>query len=379
MERKRAIADIGLVLTCLFLVVGMQISSVRYADRQCRSFLGVLSEEPSNSMTEQVGVWLSRTGSKADLEEKGSLVLQQAGYSFSFIRSVQRGMLRANAAFLSGTVLCLAFLIVFQVHEHRKAALRFRELSRKNLDLQREIASLKEEAVMINKRTVEYEENLYHQLKTPLTSLSLCTDVLIKETKDGKTSIHDAVDEVRLQIKKLSRLVTMFLRDSQLDDNRAKFMYELASLDLIIEEALDDLRAEIADKKIAIDWGHPSESIFLHCDQDWLLECMVTLLGNAVEAVSTGGRIVITLKRKGSQAECRILSEGVFLDRRIQTKMFERYYSTKSGHFGIGLHMAETIAQKHHGNISADNEEGKGATFTLILPLLNGTETYNII
>ncbi len=344
-------------------------------DTSTRMIIGALAGGAGGTKGEGLYAFLSGTADRANLIQRGNAVISEAGYAYSFSGYCLLDLMRQIAPALVIFLLLICLNGVLRRREEKDALEAYTTLSQKCRDQEKEIAALYDELRANINKTTEYEENLYHQLKTPLTSLGLCAEILAADAKIGAVYGQE-MRELSLQVRKLSRLVTMFLRDAELSENRAKFQYALTDLDILIGEAVQDVAFEAECKKVVIDWTAPDDSIFIYCDEKWLLECLVTLLGNAVDAVPKGGRVRLTLHKKDAKAVLFILSEGTFLDLTKKEQLFTRYYSTKEGHFGIGLHMAESIAESHHGHITADNVKDTGALFTVNLPILHGAEAY---
>jgi signal transduction histidine kinase len=83
-----------------------------------------------------------------------------------------------------------------------------------------------------------------------------------------------------------------------------------------------------------------------------------------------GGELIVKLERQGVRAGLSITDTGVGMDEADRARCFELYYSTKRGGTGLGLATVQRIVQQHEGSLHVVSEQGRGTSFTIILPLL---------
>lgn len=150
-----------------------------------------------------------------------------------------------------------------------------------------------------------------------------------------------------------------------------------------MDDAVVQLRQQASFHHIHVGWELPDGDFLLHCDETWLAECIITLLENAIEHSPEYGTVRLFLYHEQGRYRLQVQSSGAMLSPEKLHQIFERYYSGSPGHFGIGLHMARTIAENHHGHIVAYNTEAgegnQGVCFDLVLPILDRAETYDVM
>ena len=114
-----------------------------------------------------------------------------------------------------------------------------------------------------------------------------------------------------------------------------------------------------------------TERCFVNAKESEITEVLVNLVKNAAEALPTGGEIRIKTFFEGDQVILQVIDNGVGIKREHLKKVFEPFWSTKgvSTGTGMGLAVSHGIISRHGGAISVESEEGKGATFTVTLPL----------
>ena len=113
------------------------------------------------------------------------------------------------------------------------------------------------------------------------------------------------------------------------------------------------------------------ERCFVNAKESEMTEVLVNLVKNAAEALPTGGEIRIKTFLQGDQVILQVIDDGVGIKREHLKKVFEPFWSTKgvSTGTGMGLAVSHGIISRHGGSISVESEEGKGAIFTVTLPL----------
>ncbi len=114
-----------------------------------------------------------------------------------------------------------------------------------------------------------------------------------------------------------------------------------------------------------------TERCFVNARESEITEVLINLIKNASEALPTGGKILIRTFLKGDQVILQVIDNGVGIKREHLKKVFEPFWSTKGVSIGTGMGLAVShgIIARHHGAISMESEEGKGATVTVTLPL----------
>ncbi|HZA12947.1 MAG TPA: ATP-binding protein, partial [Myxococcaceae bacterium] len=104
-------------------------------------------------------------------------------------------------------------------------------------------------------------------------------------------------------------------------------------------------------------------------DRDQITQVLLNLMKNAEEALPGGGGVVeVRVAHRGAEAIVEVADNGPGIRPEDRPRVFEPYYTTKSGGSGLGLPIAARIAQEHGGRLEVGGEYGRGATFTLVLP-----------
>ena len=207
-------------------------------------------------------------------------------------------------------------------------------------------------------RTSQLTADISHQLKTPLTTLRLYTEL------DNAPHMEASLE----QIQRMENLIQSLLRLERLCADGYAFNFAQADAENIIREQWQGLQTIWPKKKLIV-----NGSAQMRCDENWLGEAFLNLLKNACEHTEEDGVIRVQLERTEAAFFCVIEDNGGGVAQDDLPKLFHRFYraqhQNKNG-AGIGLAIVKEIIQRHHGSITAEN--GKyGLKMTISMPMLD--------
>ncbi|MBE0643596.1 MAG: HAMP domain-containing protein [Bacteroidetes bacterium] len=147
--------------------------------------------------------------------------------------------------------------------------------------------------------------------------------------------------------------------------------YRQADLNEVIEKTIKLVHHKIDLYEIRLEVHVPTETVLATCDQNQIQQAVLAIIMNAIEAMPEGGRLAVSLSHDETNASIRVSDTGVGISESDQRMIFEPFFTTKEeGHgTGLGLSVAYGIIQSHEGRITVDSTPGKGATFTIIIPI----------
>lgn len=210
--------------------------------------------------------------------------------------------------------------------------------------------------------------DISHQLKTPLTSMMVMSDILKDEQSAAKR--NDFVEIIQTQLEKMRWLIQNLLKLSKLDAGTVEFKEEKLSAKDVVEQSLKpflinlDLR-EIKLSKSGCDFSFSG-------DRGWITEAISNIIKNDIEHTPCAGTIDIKLSNTALFGIISITDNGCGIDEEDQKHIFERFYRGKNSSpdsVGIGLPLSQAIIRQHGGKIKVKSEIQKGTTFELYLPL----------
>lgn len=206
-----------------------------------------------------------------------------------------------------------------------------------------------------------------HELKTPLTSISTSADILSMEYEDDEW-----IENIQKQAVRLTHLVNNLVALSRFD--------EMTPLPEKTEVSVSDAAWETAESFLALAAAegksyvqHIEEDLKLWGDQNALQQLLSILLDNAVRYSKEGGEIRLDIYRKHNRIYMEVFNTCEIQDITDLNRVFDRFYrldesrSVNTGGSGIGLSMAQAIAEAHGGKIKVYSQDGKSILFKVII------------
>jgi PAS domain S-box-containing protein len=267
----------------------------------------------------------------------------------------------------SGTIIG-ASKIVRDITERNRAAAEREQLLRSE-------RAARQEAERANRVKDDFVAMVSHELRTPLNAILGWADIL-----KGRDSDPDFLEHGLSVISRNARLQAQLIADL-LDVSRiasGKLGLDLARVDLIevIGNAVEAIQATAADNQIKLVTSLPGGVLWTTGDAARLQQIVWNLLSNAIKYTPPGGQVTVDVLGGNDRAEIRVVDTGIGIRPEFLPDLFERFRQASAlttrrhGGLGLGLSIARHLAELHGGSIQAWSAgEGKGATFTVQLPL----------
>jgi signal transduction histidine kinase len=219
-----------------------------------------------------------------------------------------------------------------------------------------------------------------HELKNPLTSL-LGNAQMLQRRLAGKGSLS-ARDEQALsvivdQARRMSTLIEALLDSARLESGQVQLEHLPLGLTALTERVVAEIQPTLAQHTLAL--ISQGESLMIAGDDLRLTQALHNLIGNAIKYSPQGGTITVRLERRDQTACVSVTDEGIGIPAAALPHLFERFYraenvnGTPTGGLGIGLYVVKEVVDRHGGTVAVESTEGQGSTFTICLPLLEGT------
>jgi len=213
-----------------------------------------------------------------------------------------------------------------------------------------------------------FASGLAHEVRNPLNSIALQLSILERRVAPLPASVAGEIKElvgvIREEVKRLDNLVGDFLQFSR--SNRVQ--YRPASLDALVDEVTRLLRPEARVAGVSVRRHRMGEPIpDLRVDPEKVKQVVINLLQNAIEAMPGGGVVTVESGLVDGRAVLVVRDTGPGLPEGLD--VFQLFVTTKAQGTGLGLSIAQQIVLEHGGEIAAASEAGKGATFTVSLPV----------
>lgn len=210
-----------------------------------------------------------------------------------------------------------------------------------------------------------------HEVRNPLSSISLNAELLEDEiqgydcanTEEARALLESMIRE----IDRVTSLTDEYLQFSRLPESQLV----KGNLGELIGEVTEAMRNEFDQKNIELEFEVADNSMDMRFDRAQFRRVLLNIIRNAIEAMPKGGRLKIWLERNEHNGMVHIQDTGVGIPKSMVDAIFDPFFTTKDFGTGLGLAISQQIIEEHGGRIMCSSQAGKGATFSIILPLTN--------
>ena len=243
------------------------------------------------------------------------------------------------------------------------------ELSILKNEIYKVTVTLSEQASLLKKDKQFLADSLSdisHQLKTPITSMSVMAELLQSENlpQDKRAEF---VRNIHSQLERLKWLVSALLKLSRIDAGTIEFKKERIRVRELVSRAVEPILIPMELKGQTLEITG-DEDAGLTGDMNWTVEALTNIVKNCMEHTPAGGRIAIVFSENSLYTAITISDNGEGIHKQDLPHIFKRFYKGKNAHqdsIGIGLAMSRSIIENQNGTIEVSSEKGKGTTFTV--------------
>jgi PAS domain S-box-containing protein len=236
-----------------------------------------------------------------------------------------------------------------------------------------------------------------HEVKNPINAIVVHLELLKSKLGAGNAPATRHLEVIDAEIRRLDRVVQMLVDFSR----PVELNLREQDLRLVIGDVLALAAEELTTRRVNLTSRMPEEPLIANVDADLLKQAALNVIQNGAQAMPEGGRLEVVLEaerngatgslpsarlngtdgmRAGNAAPrfavLRIADEGEGIPAEIREKIFDLYFTTKSGGSGIGLAMTYRILQLHHGSVEVQSRRGRGTEFLLRIPLAAAERVY---
>ncbi|WP_298901022.1 sensor histidine kinase KdpD [uncultured Psychroserpens sp.] len=233
----------------------------------------------------------------------------------------------------------------------------------KSLITQKKIADIK----------TDFVNNITHELKTPLATLTLATKMLKKEeVKQQPQLVDNTVNTIKRQNKRLQKLIDQVLNNS-LGYNEIQLLKEKVEIKPYINTVLDDFLLSVKNEDVTINRTFEGSHTTIDLDKFYVTTALLNILENAVKYASDH-IIIDCMVDSNHELNISIKDNGIGISDKDKKQVFEKFFrvGNKEIHnvkgLGLGLYYTNQIIKAHDGKITVVSKEGHGSTFTLTIP-----------
>jgi two-component system sensor histidine kinase/response regulator len=254
----------------------------------------------------------------------------------------------------------------------------FRMITKRGLDKRRlmlETIALKREKEMLRE---QFAAIVSHELKAPLgavqQNLFLLIDELSGQLSDDQ---QKRLERMKVNINDLINLIHTWLRVLSVDVNKIKESFKPTDVVSVLSKAIESVQPNAIRKDIELVPQLNEPLGLVNGDEGTLVEVVINILGNAIKYSRTGSTVCIHAERTVGEVLISIIDNGVGISPEDLPYVFNDFYIGSSDRMGeqssgLGLAISRRIIEAHSGSIAVKSELGKGSTFVIHLPSLNG-------
>lgn len=229
------------------------------------------------------------------------------------------------------------------------------------------------QTALLEKQKDEFMSLASHELKTPITSMKVFTQTLLRtfENKHDPQPMY-YLSKIEGQLNKLTLLVKEMLEVSRLQTGRLQLHQEHFPIHMLIQEICEQMQFTTNDHRIQCSGDTQAE---IYADKERIGQVLVNLIGNAIKFSPANTTIFVSWEIKNNTFIIDVKDEGIGISQERQVHIFDRFAknddateSTFPG-MGVGLYIASEIVKRHNGTIKVTSEKEKGSLFTIALPI----------
>ena len=222
----------------------------------------------------------------------------------------------------------------------------------------------------------DFINNMTHEFKTPLATISLAVDALKNDKVTGnkeKTDYFTGI--IKEENKRMNKQVETILQAALLDKKEVQLNLKRLLAHDLITSALNNINLQVEEKGGTIDVELDAENDLILADEVHFTNVINNLLDNAVKYSKDNLHIKLSTKSTGSHLKIKIEDNGIGMNKETLHRIFEKFYRAHTGNvhnvkgFGLGLSYVKTMVDAHHGTIKAESVLGKGSCFLITMPL----------
>lgn len=220
----------------------------------------------------------------------------------------------------------------------------------------------------------DFIANISHELKTPVSALELLSEA-IKESGDDVETIQKFAEKIPKETKRLASFIQDIIDLTKIQSDDPLSKAEEITVNSIIDESLEVVESIASKNRVEIIVSSVNDDVIVLGDKKQLVTALKNLLLNAIYHTGDDKKVYLSVEKTTYFVEISVKDSGEGISPEDQLRIFERFFrvdtarSRQDGGSGIGLSLVKHICSNHGGRAIVESTPGKGATFTMQLPL----------
>ncbi|MGC9343857.1 MAG: sensor histidine kinase, partial [Bacteroidales bacterium] len=223
----------------------------------------------------------------------------------------------------------------------------------------------------------DFINNITHEFKTPIATISLASEVLLKndQSDDNKTRVSNYARVIYDENRRMREQVDRVLQMAVLDKNKYSLNRKSTNMDELIRNNVKNLCLEHCDREVIVHDKLDASKSEVLVDPIHMGNIINNLVSNAIKYSEGTPEITIYSRNEQKKYVFSLEDKGIGIKKEDQKQIFDKFYRVSTGNvhnvkgFGLGLYYVKTIVEAHQGEIKVNSEPGKGTRFDVYLPL----------
>ncbi len=223
----------------------------------------------------------------------------------------------------------------------------------------------------------DFINNMTHEFKTPLATISLAVDALRNEkvqSDKSKSSYFTGI--IKEENVRMNKHVETILQAALMEKQELQLNLQPLSVHQVVSDIIDNYQLQLKEKKGEIVLHLNAKNDFIRADEVHFTNLISNLIDNSIKYSKDNPKLVISTHCTKKFLVIRIDDNGIGMNKETVKRIFEKFYRAHTGNlhdvkgFGLGMSYVKTVIDAHKGKIKVDSTLGKGSTFLIEMPLL---------
>lgn len=224
----------------------------------------------------------------------------------------------------------------------------------------------------------DFINNMSHEFKTPLATISVATDSLANDkiaTNPEKVKYYSGL--IKQENLRMKKQVENVLNMSKLERNEVQLFLKETDVRALIKEISESFGLIVAQRNGTLTQEFNTSKYTFKIDEFHISNALVNLLDNANKYSPDAPQIKVKTRNEGNFYVVEISDKGMGMDMDNKTRIFEKFFREETGNIhnvkgqGLGLSYVKKIVELHKGQVLVESQKGKGSTFTIKLPMVH--------
>ena len=209
-------------------------------------------------------------------------------------------------------------------------------------------------------------EIVAHDLRSPLTAIRAVADSIARASPDARPRL----ERIDRAVGRMDRLISQLVDSTRIGHGELTVSTRPERVGALIAETVDLYAATAQERGIALEAADLPARAMVQADRDRIMQVLGNLVGNALKFTPPGGRVKLSAEPGGGVVTFSVADTGTGIEAADLPHVFEQYWRHDEHGTGLGLFIALSVVQAHHGRIWVESQPARGSTFYFTLPAL---------